>query len=114
MKLKKGKRVHIWYKYPYDYYPRSVSTKVIHTGTVADAVSKAIGRDYQLEPVLWSKQPTVDLLNILSAHPNDDILYALAFAAIQPPRFFPHVESCVTGRRPRSASHSSRRKRRKV
>ena len=90
MRLRRGQRVNLWYRYPLDPVPRPVSTRILHDGcSIADAISRSIGRDYGIQSVVDSPTPTMDLLGLLEQFPDPDVLYALSYASIRPPSFFP-------------------------
>jgi hypothetical protein len=111
MKFNKGQKVNVWYRYPFENFPRELTTKVIHEGSfIADAVSRAIAKDYNLLNIINSRQPTIDLLKALENSPNNDILYALTYAAIQPPRFCPDSTVNKSRRRKRTTPNNENKK----
>jgi hypothetical protein len=111
MTFNQGQQVKIWYRYPFENYPRALTTKVTHQGSfIADAVSRAVAKDYNLSNIRESRQPTIDLLKALETSPDNDILYALTYAAIQPPQFSSDTTVNKSRRRKRTTPNNQNKK----
>lgn len=82
MRLRRGQRVDLWYRYPLDLVPRPVTARILHDGC-----------SYGIQSVVDSPTPTMDLLGLLEQFPDPDVLYTLSYASIRPPPFFPETSS---------------------
>ena len=104
----RGSTVGVWYRYPSDVHPRSITVRIETHASIADAVARSIARDASWEDILLSPTPTLSLLARLHAQPNADIQHALSYAGIQPPAYRPPSPTSSRKRPSRSSETSTR------